>query len=209
MLLPIAVLLNGCITAAVYTTYEVTTDVRSFERQHLDTEIAITLKTRLLESEVKGTGWLDVYCRQGVVVLAGVVEPGSPAGKEAVGIAHRIPGVKRVETYFVPARSSVVADYAIKTKLNARMLVDRELRLSQVSATVVDGHVVLVGVVDREQKLQKVLGHARATGGVIAVKSYIQVTSANGRPAAPAAAPPPAIRPVAVRVPGPPSPESQ
>jgi osmotically-inducible protein OsmY len=177
VLLPLglALLLNGCITAAAWTTYEVATDERTVERQHLDTEIAITIKTRLLESPVEGTGWVEVYCRRGVVVLAGVIERGSPAAREAVAVARRVGGVQRVETYFVPARPSVLSDYAIKLKLNARLVVDWDIRLSQVSTSVLAGHVVLVGVVDSAEKARKILGHAQATGGVVAVKSFIQI----------------------------------
>lgn len=177
VLLPLfcALLLNGCITAAAWTTYEVATDERSVERQHLDTEIALTIKTRLLESEVKGIGWVEVYCRQGIVVLTGVVERGSAAAREAVVIARRVEGVKRVETYFVPRRPSLLSDYAIKLRLNARMVVDWDVRLSQVSASVVAGHVVLVGVVDHADKARRILSHAHATAGVVAVKSFIQI----------------------------------
>jgi osmotically-inducible protein OsmY len=173
-LLLIAVGLNGCTTAA-YMTYEVATDERPLERQHLDTGIAGTIKTELLQSHVKGTAWIEVYCRRGVVVLAGVVEPGSTADREALAIARRVAGVQRVETYFVPNRPSLMSDYAIKLKVNARVIADWDLRFSQVSTSVLAGHVVLVGVVDREDKAKKIMAHARATGGVVAVKSFIQV----------------------------------
>jgi osmotically-inducible protein OsmY len=184
-------LLNGCITAAAWTTYEVATDERPIPVQHTDTEIAITIKTRLLESPVKGTGWVEVFCRRGVVVLAGVVAPGSAVAREAVAVALRVPGVQRVETYFVPSRPSLLGDYAIKLKVNARMLMDWDLRLSQVSTSVLAGHVVLVGVVDHADKVRKALAHARSAGGVVAVKSFIQVVppGAAAMTAAPAAVP--------------------
>jgi osmotically-inducible protein OsmY len=175
-LLLIALLLTGC-TAALYTSYELATDQRSFETQHLDVGIAGTIKARLLESPVKGVGWIEVYCRRGTVVLTGVVERGSAAEREALGIAHRVDGVKRVETYFVPSRPSLMSDYTIKVKVNARVVADWDLRLSQVSTSVLAGHVVLVGVVDHEEKVKKILAHARATGGVVAVKSFMQVAA--------------------------------
>ncbi|HEU4369669.1 MAG TPA: BON domain-containing protein [Methylomirabilota bacterium] len=175
VLVVLALLQAGCITAAAWTTYEVATDERSVERQHLDTEIAITIKTRLLESPVPGSGWVEVYCRHGVVILTGVVENGSQAGREAIAIARRVEGVKRIETYFVPSRPSVVSDYAIKLKLSARVVWDWDLRASQVSSSVLGGHVVLVGVVDHPDKVKRIVGHAQATGGVVAVKSFIQI----------------------------------
>ena len=170
----LALLLTGC-TAAVYTSYQIATDQRSFESQHLDTGIAGTIKARLLESDVKGTGWVEVYCRRGVVVLVGVVQRGSAVDREVVAVAHRVEGVKRVETYFVPSRPSWVRDYTIKLKISARMVMDWDLKESQVTTSVLAGHVVLVGVVDHADKVKKILDHARATGGVVVVKSFIQV----------------------------------
>ena len=53
------------------------------------------IKAALVASPVSGTSGIDVYCRQGVVVLVGVVPPGSQAGQAAVQIARQTPGVKR------------------------------------------------------------------------------------------------------------------
>ncbi len=41
--------------------------------------------------------------------------------------------------------------------------------------TVIDGHVVLVGVVSSSARLNKIIAIAHATKGVKAVKSFIQV----------------------------------
>jgi hypothetical protein len=51
----VALGLTGC-TATVYPSYQIVTDQRSVEVQHLDTGIAGTIKARLLESDVKGSG---------------------------------------------------------------------------------------------------------------------------------------------------------
>jgi osmotically-inducible protein OsmY len=170
----LSLLLSGCLTVA-QTSYETATDERSVATQKADTQAALTIKKRLLESDVKGTGGLDVYCRNGVVVLTGVVEAGSAAGREAVAIAGKVDGVKRVETYYVPSRPSMAGDLLIKQKISARMVGDGDLKAGQVDMSVLAGHVVLVGVVNRAEKVTKIIGHARATEGVVAVKSFIQV----------------------------------
>ena len=115
----VALLLIGC-TAAVYTSYQIATDQRSLEVQHLDTGIAGTIKARLLESDVKGAGW-------------------RPS----------------------PSPTAWRANWNLKA--------------SQVSTSVLAGHVVLVGVVDHADKVKKILDYARATGGGVVVKSFIQV----------------------------------
>src|SRR5437867_2593822 len=138
----VAVVVAACGTAAT-TGYGVATDERSRATQTADTQIALTIKKQLLESKVKGTGSLDTFCRNGVVVLAGVVERGSAAGSEAVTIARRVDDVKRVETYFVTDQPSSVSDFAIKQKINARLIGDGDLKAGQVDMAVIAGHVVV------------------------------------------------------------------
>ncbi|MGH7354972.1 MAG: BON domain-containing protein [Candidatus Rokuibacteriota bacterium] len=169
-----ALVVVGCTTVA-RTGYETATDERSLATQTADTKIAATIKKNLLESSVKGTGGLDVFCRNGSVVVAGVVERGSQAGSEAVAIARRVDGVKRVDTYFVPDQPSSVSDFTIKQKIGAKLVGDGDLKAGQVDMSVVAGHVVLVGVVSSKAKVDKIVAHARSTDGVVAVKSFIQI----------------------------------
>ena len=174
VILSFALFITGCTTVA-RTSYEAATDERSLATQKADTEIAVTIKKNLLESDVKGTGGLDVFCRNGVVVLAGVVPRGSQAGTAAVTIARRVDGVKSVETYFLLEQPSAASDFAIKQKINAKLVGDGDLKAGQVDMSVIAGHVVLVGVVNRQEKVDKIIGHARATDGVVSVKSFIQI----------------------------------
>src|SRR4249919_656971 len=97
-------------TTVVHETYGAATDLRSLSTQETDTQAELQIKAALLASPVRGTSGIDVWCRQGVVLLAGVVPPGSSAGQEAVRLARQTPGVKQVETYFVAARPSWTSD---------------------------------------------------------------------------------------------------
>ncbi len=168
------VLLGGCLLVA-RKGYEVATDERSVATQTSDKEITFTIKKNLRQSSVQGTGGLDVFCRNGVVVLAGVAEPDSPLGAEAVKIAAGVGGVKRVETYFVPRQPSKVNDFILKQKIHTKLIADRDLKAGQVDLAVIGGRVVLVGVVDRQEKVDKIVADARATEGVVAVKSFLQI----------------------------------
>jgi len=140
---------------AVKETYDVATDPRSLFTQATDTQAELQIKAALLASPVRGTSGIDVYCRQGVVVLVGVVPPGSQAGQAAVSIARQTPGVKRVETYFVPSRPSWESDIAIKEQIRAVLIADPVLVSSRVDIAVFAGHVVLVGVVDSRANVEK------------------------------------------------------
>ena len=74
---------------------DVATDERSVGKQTDDAGIWGRIKNDLLHSDVKGTDSISVFCRNGVVVLAGIVANGSQAGTEAVKIARQVQGVKK------------------------------------------------------------------------------------------------------------------
>jgi osmotically-inducible protein OsmY len=176
LFLILVVALAGCApyALAVKETYEVATDPRSVFTQASDTQVEVQIKAALLASPVKGTSGIDVYCRQGVVVLVGVVPPGSQAGQAAASIARGTPGVRRVETYFVPSRPSWTSDMEIKEEIRAVLIADPTLISGRVDIAVYAGHVVLVGVVDSRANVQKFISDARSVSGVVSVTSYIQ-----------------------------------
>jgi osmotically-inducible protein OsmY len=180
LLLVLVVTLAGCnpyvaATSAVRETYDLTTDVRSLPTEASDTEIEVQIKAALVASPVSGTSGIAVYCRQGVVVLVGVVPRGSSAGTAAVKIARETGGVRRVETYFVPARPSWTSDFEIKEQIRAKLVADPALVSGRVDIAVYAGHVVLVGVVPSRAKIEEFIADARAVPGVVAVTSFIQL----------------------------------
>ena len=161
-------------TTVVRETYGTATDLRSLSTQETDTQAELQIKGALLASPVRGTSGIDVWCRQGVVVLAGVVPPGSSAGQEAVRLARETPGVKRVETYFVGARPSWTSDLEIKEEIRAKLIADPDLISGRVDTGVYAGHVVLVGVVASRQKAEQFAATARSVSGVVSVTSFVQ-----------------------------------
>ena len=174
--LMLTVALAGCApyALAVKETYDVATDPRSVLTQATDTQAEVQIKAALLASPVQGTSGIDVYCRQGVVVLVGVVPQGSQAGQAAVAIARQTPGVTRVETYFVPSRPSWESDIGIKEQIRATLIADPALVSGRVDIAVFAGHVVLVGVVNSQASVQRFTSDARSVPGVVSVTSYIQ-----------------------------------
>ena len=161
-------------TAVVRETYGTATDLRSLSTQATDTEAEVQLKAALLASPVQGTDGIDVWCRQGVVLLAGTVPPGSSAGQEAVRLARETPGVKRVETYFVRERPSATSDFQIKAEIRGKLIADPDLISGRVDIGVYAGNVALVGVVSSPQKAEQYMATARSVSGVVSVTSFIQ-----------------------------------
>lgn len=203
LLVPLALLLllAGCTTSAVIVlaAWGTATDTRSVGAQLDDLGMASRIRRDLLRVDVGALADLDVLCHQGVVVIAGVVPPGSDLGRRAVEIARATPGVRHVETYFVPARASLLRDAAVGGEIVSLIIGDLNLRAAQVDVSVVGGHAVVAGVVESADKVDRIVALARTAEGVVAVRSFVQVKSVSAavpsRPAAPrtpvAVAPPP------------------
>jgi len=163
--------------SAASATYGAATDERSLSTQISDTDIEAQIKAALLQSPVSGTDGISAYSRRGVVVLTGVVPPGSTAGTAAVQIARGTPGVKRVETFFVTAQPSKLDDFEIKEKIKAAFIADPSVTAGQVDIAVYAGHVVLIGVVANPEQIDRFINDASGVSGVVSVRSYIQVAA--------------------------------
>jgi osmotically-inducible protein OsmY len=179
-LLAAAPLLAGCnpYMAAIGVatqTYDVATDPRSLATQASDTEVEAKINAALFESPVPGVSGLSVFCRMGVVVLAGVVPPGSSAGLAAVDIARHTSGVRRVETFFVRSQPSKTADFELASQIKAAFVADPSIVADDVDVRVFAGNAVLVGVVSSDQQKQRFVDDAFSVAGVVSVHSYIQV----------------------------------
>jgi hyperosmotically inducible periplasmic protein len=184
MKLPFALLtfllLTGCVglvaTKMASTGYDVATDERSVGKQTDDTWIWAQIKKDLVQSQVSGVNTVSAYCHNGFVLLVGVVPNSSGAGPEAIRIASSVRGVRGVETYFLSSQPSPLSDLEIKQKIYFKMVADPDLKANQVDIAVIDGQVVLAGVVNSSTRAEKITAIARETGGVKVVKSFIQVT---------------------------------
>ena len=180
LLLTTSIALAGCnpyvaAISAVSQTYDVATDERSVGTQASDVAIEGKIKAALVQSPVSGTDGITVYSRNGVVVLIGVVPRSSDAGRAAVDISRGVAGVRRVETFFVPSRDSHVGDVEVEAKIKEALVADPGITAGQVSATVLNGHAVLVGIVANSSQAQEFVDDVSGVSGVVSVRSYIQL----------------------------------
>jgi osmotically-inducible protein OsmY len=174
-LIVLALTQTSC-TTAVVVAYQTLTDVRTFEEQTDDARIMGTIKDTLATRQGVGSALqIHVFSHLGRVVVAGIVEPRAPLAADAVTVARAVPGVRKVDTVFLPARPSYPRDLTVSLKLDAKILADLDLRRSQIEWTVLAGTVVLTGVVDDPAKAARVVQHARSIDNVTAVRSFIQV----------------------------------
>lgn len=182
LLLALALVQTGC-TTAVILAYQTLSDVRTMEEQHHDARIMGTIKDELATKSGVGSALqIHVFSHLGRVVLAGVVEPGSKVGAEAVTVARAVEGVRKIDTVYVPTRPSYPRDLTVSLKLDAKIIANLDLRRTQVEWTVLAGTVVLSGLVDSDEKAKRVVEIARSIDNVTVVRSFIQVRAPKPRP---------------------------
>lgn len=181
MLAVLALSHTACTTTLVVA-YQTLTDVRTMEEQTDDARIMGTIKDQLATKQGVGSALqVHVFAHLGRVVVAGIVPVRSLLAADAVAVAHAVPGVRKVDVVFIPVRSSYPRDLTISLKLDAKIVADLELRRSQLEWTVLDGTVVLTGVVDDPAKAARAVEHAKSIDNVTAVRSFIQIRQPTKR----------------------------
>lgn len=140
-----------------------------------DAKICESIRARLLARDPGSRSVLSVLCNSQLVVIAGALPPDYKLAVEAVHIATKTPGVRRVETFFVPRAAPDPGDSDIAARIKAALAGDTSARTEGTDLTVVAGTVVLVGMVDDQAKADRLVERAGSVTGVKSVKSFIQL----------------------------------
>ncbi|MEX2010044.1 MAG: BON domain-containing protein, partial [Dongiaceae bacterium] len=112
------------------------------------------------------------------VLLTGIVK--EPTMRvDAVRLAWQAEGVREVINEIEVAEAGdlidAVRDSGISRRLDAKLMLDREIRSINYSAVAVGGVVYLIGVAHDEAELQRVIDHARDIPYVRRVVSHVRV----------------------------------
>lgn len=140
-----------------------------------DAKSCASIRSALLARDPGSLAVLTVLCRNQLVVIAGALPPDYTLAAEAVHIATKTPGVKRVETVFAPKAAQEAGDAALAARIKAALAGDTDTRAAGTDVTVVAGTVVLVGTVEDQAKADRIVASAAAMAGVKSVRSFLQL----------------------------------
>jgi osmotically-inducible protein OsmY len=140
-----------------------------------DAKVCASIRSKLRAQTPGSLSVLSVLCHNQVVVIAGALPPDYKPAAEAVHIATKTPGVRRVETFFVPKAAQDTSDSAIAARIKIALAGDAGTSTAGTDLTVVAGTVVLVGMVDDQAKADRIIANAGSVAGVKGVKSFIQL----------------------------------
>jgi osmotically-inducible protein OsmY len=167
----LALLLFGCVAHTGLSA----TDGAALGDGTADAKACASIKSALVARDSRVLSVLTIFCRDQLVVIAGALPPDYKLAVEAVHIATKTPGVRRVETVFVPKAAQETSDAAVAAKIRAALAEDATTQAPGTDLTVVAGTVVLVGLVKDQAKADRIIAGAASVEGVKSVRSFIQL----------------------------------
>ena len=151
---------------------------RSFNNYVADTIILAQLKNEYFTNNENIFFNVGVDVLEGRVMLTGSVEQ-IDERIEATKLAWGIEGVNEVINEIQISNDEDILDYAddlvMKTKINAKLLLEKSILSLNYSIEVVNGVVYLIGIAQNQKELDAVIEISKKTYGVTSVISYVRL----------------------------------
>ncbi|MDA7763458.1 BON domain-containing protein [Pelagibacterales bacterium] len=174
-------IISGCQTAymtGISKAVLIDKEERSFNNYVEDTIILAQLKNEYFSNNENIFFQVSVDVIEGRVMLTGIVEQ-IDERIEATKLAWGIKGVNEVINEIQISNDEGVLDYAddlvMKTKINAKLLLEKNILNLNYSVEVVNGIVYLIGIAQDQKELDAVTEISKNTYGVINVISYVRL----------------------------------
>lgn len=152
--------------------YDSARDERSVGDQAADKKISLTIKGALADRDAMMALKIHVYCFLRHVYLVGAIDD-RDFQDFAVDTAKKTDGVTQVYTHLVKESDTLTDDLTIAAKVRAALIAEENLSSTQVETEVMNGEVVMVGMVRSEADAQLAIRIAQGMDGVRKVSSYL------------------------------------
>ena len=181
ILLLLLFITSGCQTAymtGISKAVLIDKEERSFNNYVEDTIIVAQLKNEYFSNNENIFFQVSVEVIEGRVLLTGNVEQ-IDERIEATKLAWGIKGVNEVINEIQISNNEGILDYAddliMKTKINAKLLLEKNILNLNYSVEVVNGIVYLIGIAQDQKELDAVTEISKNTYGVTSVISYVRL----------------------------------
>ena len=181
ILLLLLFITSGCQTAymtGISKAVLIDKEERSFNNYVEDTIIVAQLKNEYFSNNENIFFQVSVEVIEGRVLLTGNVEQ-IDERIEATKLAWGIKGVNEVINEIQISNDEGILDYAddliMKTKINAKLLLEKNILNLNYSVEVVNGIVYLIGIAQDQKELDAVTEISKNTYGVTSVISYVRL----------------------------------
>ena len=177
--------ISGCQSAYMATMTQavlIDKEERSFNNFVEDTIIVAHLKNAYFSNNEKIFFNVSVEVTEGRVLLTGSVEQ-IDERIEATKLAWGIEGVNEVINEIQISNDEGILDYAddliMKTKINAKLLLDKDILNLNYSVEVVNSVVYLIGIAQSQEELDSVINISESIYGVQNVINYVRLKDIN------------------------------
>ena len=174
-------IISGCQTAymtSISKAVLIDKEERSFNNYVEDTIILAQLKNEYFSNNENIFFQVSVDVIEGRVMLTGIVEQ-IDERIEATKLAWGIKGVNEVINEIQISNDEGILDYAddlvMKTKINAKLLLEKNILNLNYSVEVVNGIVYLIGIAQDQKELDAVTEISKNTYGITSVISYVRL----------------------------------
>ncbi|WFS63604.1 BON domain-containing protein [Pseudodesulfovibrio thermohalotolerans] len=147
-------------------------DERSVGDQAADKKISLTIKTALADKDSALALKVHVYCFLGQVYLVGAIND-TAFRSFSVKTAKGTSGVKKVTQYFVAESDTTTADLELVAKVRTALIGNSDLSSTQIEQEVMNGEVVLIGMVRTKADAALAVKVAKSVKGVRKVTSFL------------------------------------
>ena len=173
--------ISGCQTAYITGASKailIDKEERSFNNYVEDTIILAQLKNIYFSNNEKFFFQVGIDVIEGRVLLTGAVEQ-IDERIEATKLAWSIEGVSQVINEIQISNDESILDYAddliMKTKISAKLLIEKDILNLNYSVEVVNGIVYLIGIAQNQEELDAVIDISESTYGVKSTISYVRL----------------------------------
>lgn len=147
------------------------------KRAYNDTKIRAQITDLWFSHDVEMFRRLSLTVTEGRVLVTGVV-PDPDMRVDAIRLAWQAKGVEQIINEVQVDNGEGFKGYArdswVTAKLRTKLTLDKEIQSINYSVETVGGTVYLMGVAQDEAELQRAIDHARDTGYVREVVSYVR-----------------------------------
>ena len=146
-----------------------------------DQRLKRSIREALLSNDPSEGFHITPYVYMGHAYLVGFVD--SDARRQStIAAVQGIEGMRSLDTY-LPQRptngSSSVDDVTTKGEVKAALALDPNQVVTRIDREVLDGHVVLLGVVNSQQTIDSAVAHAQGASGVTGVTNFLLLPEAE------------------------------
>jgi hyperosmotically inducible protein len=171
--------LQQLFSTALQKSYELAREERSTFAVAQDKAIVFNLMDQFAQDDMIGVLNVSPYCYNGRVFLIGEYEINEEWAR-AVEITAREQGVRSITTYMLLKSDAptcgLLDNFMLFANVRANLILDKDVESTNIDIKAVQCQIVLLGIVESSDKIDRAITHARSVGGVAHVLSFLEAT---------------------------------